>query len=107
MSTKTKRRSKSQILFDVLETLEWTMLYFSSYLPTGGIEKKYALLAVELGYAESVGMAYQCDDDGWILENRQMREGWRPTDLGCQKLKEIRDQDTYAGYPPDGWEATQ
>ena len=94
-----KRRNAQQIMFDVLESLEWGMKYFDGYTPRAGTEKKYILEAVDFGYAESIGFVHQADGDGRILENRTMREAWRLTDKGIFYLKKLREGLGIDGYP--------
>lgn len=85
-----RKRTSKQILFDILEILEWAMKHFDGYAPNSATEKKYVLKAVDLGYAESIGMVYQADGEGFILENRRMKEAWKLTDKGIRELKRLR-----------------
>jgi len=89
------RRTREQILFDVLESLEWARRNFgphSGYRPYNGTEKKYVLKAVELGLAESNGFGPRCDGDGFIIQNSVEKEGWKLTDKGIRLINEIGNE---------------
>jgi hypothetical protein len=86
-------------MFDVLEALEWGMKHFDGYAARAGTEMKYLLKAVEQGYAESIGFVYQADGDGFLLENRMLREAWRLTACGIHKLEEFRKSVDGGSYP--------
>lgn len=97
-----KRRKDYQIMFDLLESLEWAMVHFDGYLPRGKIEKKYINVLKDKGFAESIGLAYQTDGNGLLLEGRQMREAFVLTEHGRQALDLLRGTCGDSGYPNIG-----
>lgn len=81
-----------------LESLAWATHSFGSFLTGRRTRRKTVLALVKRGLAESVGYAEQCDGDGFIIDDRVEREGFRITEAGMDAIpenynvKRIREQ---------------
>ena len=77
---------------DVVEWLAWGMKHVGSLVTNRKCPRRVMRRLVELGIAESVGMAVECDDDGFHVEPERWREGFRLTALGTATHATIMDE---------------
>ena len=74
---------------NAIEWLWWAMEHFGSLHTNRVCRRSTVVSLVELGIAESVGMSEPCDEDGFILEGRKRREGFRLTEHGQSVHRQI------------------
>ena len=67
---------------DAIESLAWGMEHFGSLHTNGVVTRRTVLSLVKKGIAESVGLTEQCDADGFTIEGRVRKEGFRLTAFG-------------------------
>ena len=74
---------------DAVESLSWAMEHFGSLHTNRQCSRKTVLSLVALGIAESIGMCQPCDGDGFIINGRKEREGFKLTEYGQSVHRQI------------------
>lgn len=70
----------------VLASTAWGVRHFGGILTNNQLPRRDMLRCVREGLAVSIGMVEQCDDDGCMLPNRALREGFALTEAGWDML---------------------
>jgi hypothetical protein len=74
-------------LYDTLSTLAWVEQHFGALQTNKQCSRRRVMTAVRKGLAESAGMCTPCGDDGFMLDGRSEREGFRLTNYGREYFK--------------------
>lgn len=76
---------------NTIESLKWAMDHFGSLATSRNDRRSTMTKLIERDIAKSVGMVEVCDDNGFIKEGCQKREGFQLTELGIKAHSVIID----------------